>query len=146
MRQDAQDFARLVDYRAAYQPGARRFDAGGRTASELTPMATAALRRLTAWTVPRVSATPEGHHRPHLPARPAARSDRPGPHGPHMLGITVPAHLRQATARALQRSGVFVGARGGALRISPHLHTTTDALDTALAYRTPLLGSGPHPP
>ncbi|MEW1635964.1 aminotransferase class V-fold PLP-dependent enzyme [Streptomyces sp. NPDC093801] len=139
LRQDAQDFARLVDYRAAYQPGARRFDAGGRTAFELTPMAVAALRRLTDWTVPRVSATLEDTTA--LIARHAGRRGLtvPAPRGPHMLGITVPAHVRQATVRALERSGVFVGARGDALRISPHLHTTTrdidrlfEALDTAL--------------
>ncbi|MFD8141697.1 aminotransferase class V-fold PLP-dependent enzyme [Streptomyces sp. NPDC059708] len=143
LRQDAQDFARLVEYRDAYQPGARRFDAGARTAFELTPMAVTALRRLTDWTVPRISATLED-----TTSLIAGRARRlgltvPHPRGPHMLGITLPAHLRQATARALERSGVFVGARGDALRISPHLHTTTDdvdrlfhALDTALAHPT----------
>ncbi|MFB6613361.1 aminotransferase class V-fold PLP-dependent enzyme [Streptomyces sp. NPDC056367] len=141
LRQDAQDFARLVDYRAAYQPGARRFDAGARTAFELTPLAIAALRQLTTWTVPRIAATLETTT--DLIARHARRRglDIPGPHGPHMLGITLPAHLQHATARALERSGVFVGARGNVLRISPHLHTTSHdidrlfrALDTALEH------------
>ncbi|MEV7547771.1 aminotransferase class V-fold PLP-dependent enzyme, partial [Streptomyces sp. NPDC089915] len=143
LRQDAQDFARLVEYRDAYQPGARRFDAGARTAFELTPMAVTALRRLTDWTVPRISATLEDTTA--LIAGHARRRGLtvPQPRGPHMLGITLPAHLRQATARALERSGVFVGARGDALRISPHLHTTTGdvdrlfhALDAALAHPT----------
>src|SRR6185437_13833790 len=34
-RADSQDFARLVDYRDDYQPGARRFDVGQRTHFEL---------------------------------------------------------------------------------------------------------------
>ncbi|MFD9725068.1 aminotransferase class V-fold PLP-dependent enzyme [Streptomyces sp. NPDC059072] len=139
LRQDAQDFARLVDYRTAYQGGARRFDAGARTAFELTPMALAALRQLTTWTVPRIAATLKDTTT--LVAEHARQRGLavPAPHGPHMLGITVPARLQRATARALERAGVFVGARGNALRISPHLHTTAhdvdrlfDGLDTAL--------------
>ncbi|MFE2327988.1 aminotransferase class V-fold PLP-dependent enzyme [Streptomyces sp. NPDC059385] len=129
LRQDAQDFARLVDYRAAYQSGARRFDAGARTAFELTPMALAALRQLTTWTVPRIAATLKDTTT--LIAEHARRRGLavPAPHGPHMLGITVPAHLQRATARALEQAGVFVGARGDALRISPHLHTTGHDID-----------------
>lgn len=141
LRQDAQDFARLVDYRAAYQNGARRFDAGARTAFELTPMAIAALRQLATWTVPRIASTLEATTA--LIAEHARQRglDIPHPRGPHMLGITLPAHLQHATARALEQSGVFVGARGNALRISPHLHTTTHdidrlfhALDTTLEH------------
>ena len=43
VRDGSEDFARLVDYRDGYQPGARRFDVGQRTKFELVPMAIAAL-------------------------------------------------------------------------------------------------------
>ncbi|WP_199922766.1 aminotransferase class V-fold PLP-dependent enzyme [Streptomyces sp. NRRL S-87] len=140
LREGSEDFARLVDYRADYQPGARRFDAGGRTAFELTPMATAALRQLSAWTVPAVAdalsvvtalVAAEARERA-LPT--------PVPRGPHMLGITVPEDLRGRVVAELAEADVFVGARGTSLRISPHLHTTRqdverlfDVLDSALA-------------
>ena len=45
-RAGSEDFARLVDYRDEYQPGARRFDVGQRTEFELVPMAVAALEQL----------------------------------------------------------------------------------------------------
>ena len=54
-REGSEDFARLVDYRDEYQPGARRFDMGQRTSFELVPMAIAALEQLHDWRVPRVA-------------------------------------------------------------------------------------------
>src|SRR5439155_6923127 len=56
-REGSEDFARLVDYRDEYQPGARRFDVGQRTNFELVPMAIAALEQLRSWQVTRVAAT-----------------------------------------------------------------------------------------
>ena len=55
LRAGSEDFARLVDYRDEYQPGARRFDVGERTNFELTPMAVAALGQLEEWRVERVA-------------------------------------------------------------------------------------------
>ena len=45
-REGSEDFARLVDYRDEYLPGARRFDMGQRTKFELLPMAIAALEQV----------------------------------------------------------------------------------------------------
>ena len=61
LRAGSEDFARLVDYRDEYQPGARRFDVGQRTQFELVPMAIAALQQLTDWQVPRAAATLATH-------------------------------------------------------------------------------------
>ncbi|MCJ1676511.1 aminotransferase class V-fold PLP-dependent enzyme [Streptomyces sp. APSN-46.1] len=140
LREDAQDFARLVDYRDTYQPGARRFDVGGRTAFELTPMAVAALRQLTAWTVPGV-ADALANITDRIAAEAAGR-DLPFPHprGPHMLGITVPEGVRGRVVPALEESGVFVGARGTAIRISPHLHTTDEDIDRLFGVLDTVLG------
>ncbi len=46
LRAGSEDFARLVDYRDDYQPGARRFDMGQRSSFQLVPMAIAALEQL----------------------------------------------------------------------------------------------------
>ena len=51
LRAGSEDFARLVDYRDDYQPGARRFDMGQRTNFQLVPMAIAALEQLLEWGV-----------------------------------------------------------------------------------------------
>ncbi|RSS63402.1 aminotransferase class V-fold PLP-dependent enzyme [Streptomyces sp. WAC07061] len=133
LREDSEDFARLIDYRGTYAPGARRFDVGQRTAFELTPMAVAALEQLTRWTVPRVAAT-LGTITDRIAAAARTRglpvSD---PRGPHMLGVTVPGGLQKRLVNALEQAGVFTGPRGTAIRISPHLHTTEEDIAQLLA-------------
>ncbi|MFI6144667.1 aminotransferase class V-fold PLP-dependent enzyme [Streptomyces sp. NPDC051109] len=139
VRKDSDDFGRLVEYRTEYQPGARRFDVGARTAFELTPMALAALEQLSAWTVPRVAVTLAATTARIASAARERGLPVPSPRGPHMLGITVPDGLQRRVVAALEEANVFVGARGSAIRISPHLHTTgadieqlLSALDAAL--------------
>ncbi|MBA2449557.1 MAG: aminotransferase class V-fold PLP-dependent enzyme, partial [Chloroflexi bacterium] len=56
-RAGSEDFARLVDYRDDYLPGARRFDVGQRTNFTLLPMAIAAIGQLLVWDVARIAAT-----------------------------------------------------------------------------------------
>ena len=139
-RLGSQDFGGLVDYQDGYQPGARRFDVGQRTHFETTPMATAALRQLLDWEVPRIAATlgqVTGRIQREVEALglPLTTSDR----DPHMLGIGLPDHARGAVAGALAEAGVHAGVRGSSLRVSPHLWTTdqdvqrlVDALTTAI--------------
>ncbi|THA22784.1 aminotransferase class V-fold PLP-dependent enzyme, partial [Streptomyces sp. A1547] len=104
LRKDSQDFARLVDYRTEYQPGARRFDVGARTAFELTPMATAALEQLSAWTVPRIAVTLAATTARIASAARERGLPVPAPRGPHMLGITVPEGLQQRVVAALEEA------------------------------------------
>jgi selenocysteine lyase/cysteine desulfurase len=125
-REGSQDFARL-DYQDSYQPGARRFDVGQHSHFETTPMAIAALRQLLDWGVGRVAATLR---------RTTARIEREaGAHGltltssdrrPNLLGIRLPARAQRRVAAALADAGVFVGVRGPAVRVSPHLWTTEE--------------------
>ena len=137
LRAGSQDFARLVDYRDQYQPGARRFDVGERTKFELTPMAIAALEQILEWQVPRIAAA--------LAVRTAQIARRateigltPIPdheRGPHMLGVRLPASVRERIVPALAEHGCFAAVRGSSLRIAPHLHTIDDdveRLDRAL--------------
>jgi len=126
LRDGSEDFARLVDYRDEYQPGARRFDVGERTKFELIPMAIAALEQLHAWQVPRVGAT--------LSSLTAGIADRasglgldPLPaaqRGPHILGVRLPESPRADILPALAAVNCFAAVRGESLRIAPHLHIT----------------------
>jgi selenocysteine lyase/cysteine desulfurase len=125
-REGSQDFARL-DYQDTYQPGARRFDAGAHSHFETTPMAIAALRQLLDWGVQRVAATLR---------QTTARIEREvAANGltltspdrrPNLLGIRLPAQAQRRVAAALAQAGVFVGVRGPAVRVSPHLWTTEE--------------------
>lgn len=125
-RAGAEDFAALIDYQEAYQPGARRFDVGQRTKFELIPMAIAALEQLLAWQIPRITAT--------LATITASIARQASSHGlnvtadhqrgPHMLGIGLPQNSRARVSAELADAGCYVAVRGSSLRISPHLHTT----------------------
>ena len=131
LRAGSEDFARLVDYRDDYQPGARRFDVGERTNFELTPMAIAALETILEWQVPRIAAalavctarisalTAE------LGLAPMAAEER----GPHMLGVRIPDAARERVLPALAQESCFAAVRGASLRIAPHLHVTDDDVD-----------------
>ncbi|MEA2222142.1 MAG: hypothetical protein QOH83_518 [Solirubrobacteraceae bacterium] len=141
LRAGSEDFARLVDYRDEYQPGARRFDVGQRTKFELTPMAIAALGQLVEWGVPRVAQALAGRtadiarRATDLGLDPLPADQR----GPHMLGVRLPEPVRERVLPALAAASCFTAVRGASLRIAPHLHTTDedvarlfDALATAL--------------
>jgi selenocysteine lyase/cysteine desulfurase len=127
-RAGSEDFARLADYRDAYQPGARRFDAGQRTKFELTPMAIAALEQILAWGVASVAVTLAartaeiGRRVGELRLDPAPASQR----GPHMLGIRLPAGADAYAVSALAEVDCYAALRGSSLRIAPHLHTTDE--------------------
>ncbi|MGP6159820.1 MAG: hypothetical protein ACLPYS_20375 [Vulcanimicrobiaceae bacterium] len=131
LRLGAEDFARLVDYQDSYQPGARRFDMGERSAFELTPAAIVCLEQLLEWgvssiavTLGAITARIETEVRA-LGIEPLAATDR----GPHMLGIDLPADLREVAPAILRQHGVYVGMRGDSLRVSPHLYTTGSDID-----------------
>lgn len=130
-REGSEDFARLIEYRADYQPGARRYDMGQRTAFELTPLANAALEQITAWGVDNIATTLGGITARLTTAVQQLGLTTPDPHGPHMFGVTVPSGAQSSYLAAL--ADVHVGARGSGLRISPYLYTTDDDIDRLLS-------------
>ena len=135
LRAGSEDFARLVDYRDEYQPGARRFDAGARTKFELTPMAIAALEQLLEWEIPHVAATLAAvtgdiaRRARELELDPLPDDQR----GPHMLGVRLPDDVRKRILPALAEAGCYAALRGSSLRIAPHLHTTGEDVERLLA-------------
>jgi selenocysteine lyase/cysteine desulfurase len=144
LRAGSEDFARLVDYRDEYQPGARRFDVGERTKFELLPMAIAALEQLLEWGIDTVADTLSGVTE-EIATRSADLGLEPLPapqRGPHMLGIRLPERASAPVLAALKAANCFAAVRGASLRISPHLHVTQgdlerlfDGLETALHAR-----------
>lgn len=140
-RAGSEDFARLVEYRDEYQPGARRFDVGQRTQFELVPMAVAALEQLGDWGVERIAAAladvtasvADVAASLELAPMPAAQR------GPHMLGVHLPERARTDVVADLAEAGCYAAVRGEMLRLAPHLHVTdadveqlADALTRAL--------------
>ena len=113
-RAGSENFARLVDYRDDYQPGARRYDVGQRTEFELVPMAIAALEQLVEWGVDRVAATLTDVTASLAQTTAALGLDPlpPDQRGPHMLGVRLPDSVRAAVrARPRRRQLLRRGAR-----------------------------------
>jgi selenocysteine lyase/cysteine desulfurase len=116
-REGSENFARLIDYRDSYQPGARRFDVGQRTSFLLTPMAIAALTQILDWGVETIWRELRA-----ITARIAPGAET------HMTGVS-PA----PSPEALARHRCVAPMRGDSLRISPHLHITDDDVERLLA-------------
>jgi len=125
-RRGSEDFARLVDYQDAYQPGARRYDMGERSAFHLLPMAVQALEHILDWGVDSIAAT--------LAARTATIAERAAGMGlgtlpvqqraGHFLGLRFPMGVPAGLAARFAENKVYVSVRGDALRITPHLYNT----------------------
>jgi selenocysteine lyase/cysteine desulfurase len=141
-RAGSEDFARLVDYRDEYQPGARRFDVGQRSQFELVPMAVAALEQLGEWGVERIAATLAvvtesiAHVAASLALDPMPADQR----GPHMLGVRLPEHVRATAVHELAKADCYAAVRGEMLRLGPHLHVNDADVERLAGALGRLLG------
>ncbi|THB64818.1 MAG: aminotransferase class V-fold PLP-dependent enzyme [Desulfovibrio sp.] len=129
-RKGSENFARLVDYRDDYQPGARRFDVGEASNFFLTPVAKASLEQLLAWGTDNMS-----RHLGEITREIAARAQdmglvAPPEHlrGPHMIGLQLPSGAPEDLPAYLAEKEVYVGVRGDKIRVAPHMHTTPQDL------------------
>ena len=128
-RARSEDFTGLVDYRDAYQPGARRYDVGERGNFHLLPMANAALRQLHEWGVENIQATIRVRTR-RLAERVNTLGIRTLPEdrrGGHYLGLRFPGGVPSGLTDRLAAERVYVSGRGrDALRVTPHLWVNDD--------------------
>jgi selenocysteine lyase/cysteine desulfurase len=134
-RSGSQDFARLVDYRDDYQPGARRFDVGEVSNFILAPIAAAALSQLLSWGMAQIAKTLRA-----MTVRIARRAEELGfrvpperNRAPHLLGLTLPGGLPEGMLQRLMERNVFASVRGSAVRVAPHLYNTEADLERLFA-------------
>ena len=142
-RAGSEDFARLVDYRDEYAPGARRYDMGEMSNFHLMPMAVAALEQILAWGVDDIAAT--------LTARTAAIAERARAIGlgsqpaerraGHFLGLQFPQGVPPGLLDALAREKVYVSVRGTSVRVTPHLYNTDADVERLFAALEPVLAA-----
>ncbi|UCG14270.1 MAG: aminotransferase class V-fold PLP-dependent enzyme [Deltaproteobacteria bacterium] len=125
-RAGSEDFARLVDYRDEYQPGARRYDVGEASNFILAPIAQAALRQLLAWGVDTIAATLKSKT-DHIASKARELGFQVSPdntRAPHMLGLSIPEGLSENFPNILAQEKVFVSVRGNSIRVAPHVYNT----------------------
>jgi len=112
-----------IDAPPPYQPGARRFDAGGISDPLRLAMAAAGLAQLQHWQPARI-ATELGRVTTALDAALQAAGlaawITPG-HAPHLTGLRVPAARLEAVAQAFSAHQIFYSRRQGGLRLAPYL-------------------------
>jgi len=145
-REGSEDFAGLVHYRDAFQPGARRFDQGELPFVPSLPMAVAALRQIQTWEVARIGATLAGMTA--AIARGAAAmgigsvgEDR---RAPHYLGLRFPGGVPAGLGERLAAHRVYVSTRGRSLRVTPHLYNDEEDIERFFHALRAALDS--HPP
>ncbi|MEQ9641264.1 MAG: aminotransferase class V-fold PLP-dependent enzyme [Alphaproteobacteria bacterium] len=133
-RAGSEDFARLVDYRMDFQPGARRFDVGEVANFALLPQAVAALEQLHAWGVDNIqhtlSATTEAiaTRASNLGLTASDAAYRAG----HFLGLRFPDGVPEGLLPKLADEKVYVSVRGDSMRVTPHLYNTEPDVDRLL--------------
>ena len=142
-RAGSEDFARLVDYRDEFAPGARRYDMGEMSNFHLMPMAVAALEQILAWGVDDIAAT--------LTARTAAIAERARAIGldsqpaerraGHFLGLQFPEGVPPGLLDALAHEKVYVSVRGSSVRVTPHLYNTDADVERLFAALEPVLAA-----
>jgi selenocysteine lyase/cysteine desulfurase len=134
-RAGSENFANLVDYTPVYEPGAERFGQGESPQFYLLPMAIAALSQIAEWTPERINQQLRAWTDDLV-----ARTETCGFTSPpqlqragHMVGLSSARGLRPGLSSAFAERGVYVGIRGNCIRVAPHLHVTSDAMDRFIA-------------
>jgi selenocysteine lyase/cysteine desulfurase len=125
-RAGAEDFARLVDYRDDFQPGARRFDMGEKSNPPLLLGATAALEMLLGWGVANIAETLAAKTLAIADAARAIGLSAPSPEmrASHFLALAFPGNVPAGLTDQLASENVFVSLRGQSLRVTPHLYNS----------------------
>jgi selenocysteine lyase/cysteine desulfurase len=123
-RAGSEDFARLVDYRDDYQPGARRFDMGEKSNPPLLMGASAAIDMLNRWGVSNISETLGAKTQAIADAARAIGLTAPSPEvrAPHFLALGFAGEVQAGLTDRLAAENVFVSLRGRSLRVTPHLY------------------------
>lgn len=123
-RENAENFAALVNYSDFYLPGARKFDVGEKCTPTILPGAIAALEQIKAWGVEQISTSLSNiNHRIglHLEKKGFRLPDE-SQRCPHMLGARLPEHYKGNLVAELAKKNIYISQRGDALRFAPHLH------------------------
>ncbi len=133
-RRHSENFSQLVSYERAFQAGAVRYDAGGRSNFITLPMTIAALQQIHEWGIEGIASTLSRYT-----AQIAREAERlglttagPTHRSPHLIGLSFPAGVPDTLLSALRAAQVYVSVRGASIRISPHVYNNEDDVQRLL--------------
>jgi selenocysteine lyase/cysteine desulfurase len=130
-RKGADNFARLVDYKDDYEPGARRFDMGEKSNFINAPIAASALKLINNLGVQKIAdyiktLTDYAAERALALGLNVAEAEQ---RVPNLIGINfkngVPPHI----ASLLAAKQIFVSIRGDSIRVAPHIYNDKTDID-----------------
>lgn len=130
-RDNAENFAGLVNYSDTYMGGARKFDMGEKGAPTTLPGFIAALEQIRDWGIANIAATLTAintriaHDLEGLGFVPTPAEVR----APHILGAQIPPHFPNSVVTALRDQNIYISQRGSALRFAPHLYVNDGDID-----------------
>ena len=133
-RAGSEDFARLVDYRSDFQPGARRFDMGEKSNAPLLKGAGAGMDFLLEFGIEEI-ARDLGRRTEALAKEAQAlglTSAEIGTRAPHFLALKFPEDVPGGLTEKLAGRQVHVSLRGTSLRVTPHLYNTPSDSDALI--------------
>lgn len=123
-RENAQDFANLVNYSDKYMSGSRRFEVGEKCTPTILPGAIAAFEQIKSWGLDNIADSIMD-----LNERIAKNLDQLGfqlpdnsQRCPHILGAIVPNNFTGNIVTELKDRKIFISQRGKSLRFAPHLY------------------------
>jgi selenocysteine lyase/cysteine desulfurase len=122
-RENAEDFASLVNYSDTYMPGARRFDVGEKCTATL-PGAIAALEQIKSWGVQQIAdslSTINNKIAAHLLQLGFQLPDD-SQRCPHLFGARIPDRYTGNLVSELRERKIFISQRGKSIRFAPHLY------------------------
>lgn len=133
-RENAEDFASLVNYSDKYMPGARRFDVGEKCKATILPGAIAALEQIKVWSVQQISdslSIINNRIASHL-IKLGFQLPDDSLRCPHMFGALIPNDYKGNLVSELRERNIFISQRGKSIRFAPHLHITDNDLERLL--------------
>jgi len=129
-RENAENFAGLVNYNEIYQVGARKFDMGEKGMPTILPGALTALNQIKDWGIENISNTIKEINNElsnffiNCGFQPIKNENRV----PHILGINLGTNTTDYVG-TLKAKNVFISQRGNSLRITPHLHINQNDIE-----------------
>jgi len=130
-RLHSENFAGLVEYEDAYQPGALRFEVGEHSGFVLVPMLLEALKQLNKWQPARIQSYCKT-----IIEEPLAKLSAAGFwiededwRTNHLFGIRHGNLPMEKIKEVLTRENIFVSFRGNAIRVSPYVHNSIDDMN-----------------